>query len=73
MAGHSQLTQGQRHPIPIQVNPANLARYAETITVRAQDAPPNLVSEKSLHLEALPCPDFRLTPNSVKVCHRRGY
>ena len=64
---------GQRHPIPIQVNPANLARYAETITVRAQDAPPNLVSEKSLHLEALPCPDFRLTPNSVKVCHRRGY
>ena len=34
---------GQRHPIPIQVNPANLARNAETITVRAQDAPPNLV------------------------------
>ena len=63
---------GQRHPIPIQVNPANLARYAETITVRAQDAPQNLVSEKSLHLEALPRPDFRLTPNSVKVCHRRG-
>ena len=63
---------GQRHPIPIQVNPTNLARHAETITVRAQDAPPNLVSEKLLHLKALPRPDFKLTPNPVKVRHRRG-
>ena len=63
---------GQRHPIPIQVNPANLTRYAKTITVRAQDAPPNLISEESLHLKALPRPDFRLTPNPVKVRHRRG-
>ena len=63
---------GQRHPIPIQVNPANLARYAETITVRAQDAPSNFNSEKLLHLEALPRPDFKLTPNPVKVRHRRG-
>ena len=63
---------GQRHPIPIEVNPANLARCAETITVRAQAAPPNLPSEKSLHLEALPLPDFDLTPNPVKVRHRRG-
>ena len=63
---------GQRHPIPVQVNPANLARYAETITVRAQDAPPNLTSERSLHLEALPLPDFNLTPNPVRVRHRRG-
>ena len=63
---------GQRHPIPIQVNPANLARYAETITVRAQEAPRNLISEESLHLKALPRPDFKLTPNPVKVRHRRG-
>jgi molecular chaperone DnaK (HSP70) len=63
---------GQQHPVPIQVNPTNLARYAETITVRAQDAPPNLVSEKLLHLKALPRPDFKLTPNPVKVRHRRG-
>ena len=63
---------GRRHPIPIQVNPANLARYAATITVRAQDAPPNLISEESLHLKALPRPDFKLTPNPVKVRHRRG-
>ena len=68
----SKVNAGQQHPIPIQVNPANLARYAETITVRAQDAPPNLVSEKSLHLKALPRPDFKLTPNLVKVLHRRG-
>ena len=63
---------GQRHPIPIEVNPANLARYAETITVRAQAAPSNLPSEKSLHLEALPLPEFHLTPNPVRVSHRRG-
>ena len=63
---------GQRHAIPTRVNLANLARHAETITVRAQDAPQNLVSEKSLHLEALPPPDFRLTPNPVTVRHRRG-
>ena len=63
---------GRRHPIPIQVNPANLARHAETITVRARDAPPNLVSEKLLHIKALPRPDFKLTPNPVKVRHQRG-
>lgn len=62
---------GQRHPIPIEVNPANLARYAETITVRAQAAPSNLPSEKSLHLEALLLPEFHLTPNPVRVSHRR--
>ena len=62
---------GQRHAIPIQVNPANLTRYAESITVRAQDSPPNLPSEKSLHLEALPLPAFNLTPNPVRVSHRR--
>ena len=63
---------GQQHPIPIQVNPTNLARYAETIIVRAQDAPPNLPRENSLHLEAFPLPDFNLTPNPVRVSHRRG-
>ena len=63
---------GQRHPISIQVNPAHLGRNVETITVRAQDAPPNLDGEKPLHLKALPLPDFKLTPNPVRVSHRRG-
>ena len=63
---------GQRHPIPIQVNPAKLARNVETITVRAQDAPPNLDGEKPLRLKTLPRPDFKLTPNPIKVSHRRG-
>ena len=62
---------GQRYPIPIQVNPTNLTRYAETITVRAQAAPSNLPSDQSLHLEALPLPEFHLTPNPVRVSHRR--
>ena len=63
---------GQLHSISIQVNPANLARYAETITARAQAAPSNLPSENSLHLEAFSLPDFNLTPNPVRVSHRRG-
>lgn len=63
---------GQRHPIPIQVDPTHLARYAETINVRAQDAPPNVPSERSLPLEAFPLPDFKLTPNPISVSHRRG-
>ena len=63
---------GQRHPIPIQVDPTHLARYAETINVRAQDAPPNVPSERSLPLEAFPFPDFKLTPNPISVSHRRG-
>ncbi len=63
---------GQRYPIPIQVDPTHLARYAETINVRAQDAPPNVPSERSLPLEAFPLPDFKLTPNPISVSHRRG-
>lgn len=63
---------GQQHRIPIQVNSANLTRYSETLAVRTQDAPPNLPSEKSLHLKALPPPEFRLTPQPVRVRHRRG-
>lgn len=63
---------GQRHPIPIQVDPTHLARYAETITVGAQDAPPNLPSERSLPLAAFPLPEFKLTPNPISVSHRRG-
>ena len=62
---------GQQYPIPVQVNPTNLTRYTETITVRAQAAPSNLPSDQSLHLEALPLPEFHLAPNPVRVSHRR--
>ena len=63
---------GKFHAVPVQVKPANLARYYEVITVRAQDAPLNFESEKSLRLEALSHPEFKLTPNSIEVRYRRG-
>ena len=63
---------GKFHTVRTQVNLANLARFAETITVRAKDAPPDLESEKSLRLETLPHPEFKLTPNPVEVRYRRG-
>lgn len=63
---------GKFHAVQIQVNPTNLARFSETITVRAKDAPPNLESEKSLQLEVLPRPEFRLTPDPINVRHRRN-
>ena len=40
--------------------------------MRAQAAPSNLPSDQSLHLEALPLPEFHLTPNPVRVSHRRS-
>ena len=58
--------------VPIQVKLTDLARYHEVITARAQDAPSDFESEKSLRLQALLTPEFRLTPNPVIVRHRRG-
>ena len=63
---------GQFHAVPIQVKPAKLAQNPKTITVRTQDALSKLESEKSLRLEALPHPEFKLTPNPVEVRYRRG-
>ena len=63
---------GKFRAFQIQVNLANLARFVETITVRAKDAPPGLKSEKSLRLEALPLPEFKLIPDPINVKHRRG-
>ena len=73
-ANHSpfEVKAGQQHAIPIQVNPANLTKYAETITVRAQNVLPNLDSEKSLNLEVLSHPAFKLIPNAVVVRYRKG-
>lgn len=63
---------GKFHAVQIQVNPTNLALFAETITVRAKDAPPNLESEKSISLEALSRPEFRLISDRINVRHRKG-
>ena len=59
---------GKTHSIPIQVNPSDLAAYHETITVRVE----NLEGEKSLKLQALPCPEFNLTPSRLVVSYRKG-
>ena len=64
---------GHFHAVPIQVKPTKLAQNPKTITVRAQDAPSKLESEKSLPLlEALPHPEFKLTSNPVEIRYRRG-
>ena len=63
---------GKFRSVPIQVKLTDLERYHEVITVRAQDAPSDFESEKSLRLQALLTPEFRLTPNPVVVRHRRG-
>ena len=63
---------GKFRAVPIQVKLTNLERYHEVITVQAQDAPSDFESEKSLRLQALLTPEFRLTPNPVVVRHRKG-
>ncbi len=63
---------GQSHPIAFHVNPANLALHSETLTVRTQEALPNLEGEKSLTLHALPRPDFKLTPSPAVLRYRKG-
>ena len=63
---------GKFRAVPIQVKLTNLAQYHEVITVRAQDAPLNFESEKSLCLKALPHPEFKLAPNPIEVRYRRG-
>lgn len=63
---------GKFHAVPIQVKLTNLERSHEVITVRAQNAPSGFESEKSLPLQALLTPEFRLIPNSVVVRHRKG-
>ena len=70
--GSFEVKAGKLRAIPIQVNPANLTRLAETITVRAQNAPSNLKSAKSLRLQALPRPEFKLTPSPVIARHRKN-
>ena len=63
---------GKFRTVPIQVKLANLERAHEVITVRAQNALSNFASEKSLRLEALPRPKFKLTPHPIEVRYRRG-
>ncbi len=62
---------GEFRAVSIQVKLTNLERYHEVITVRAQNTPSDFESEKSLRLQALLTPEFRLTPNPVIVRHRR--
>ena len=63
---------GKFRAVPIQVKMANLKPAHEVITVRSQNAPSNFASEKSLRLEALPRPEFKLSPHSIEVRYRKG-
>ena len=63
---------GEFRAVQIQVNPTNLARFAETIAVRAKDAPSNFESKKSLTLQALPLPEFTITPSLVPLSYPKS-
>ena len=63
---------GKFRAVPIQVKLANLELAHEVITVRVQNAPSNFASEKSLRLEALPRPEFKLSPHPIEVRYRKG-
>ena len=59
---------GQLHTIEVRVDPEKLTTtQPEKVTVRIQDVLPNLESEKSLTFQALPPPDFKLTPDVVTL------
>ena len=61
-----QVKPGQLHTIKVQVDPKKLTTIQpEKVTVRIQDALPNLEGEKSLTLQTLPRPDFKLTPRRI--------
>ena len=54
---------GRFHTIEVRIDPKKLTTIQpERVTVRIQDALSNLETEKSLTLQALPRPDFKLTP-----------
>ena len=54
---------GQSYKIDTRVDPNKLTNQPEKITLHIQDTSPNLEREKSLTLQALPLPDFKLTPS----------
>ena len=66
-----QVKAGQSHPIKVQVKPANLALHPETIIVSTQEGLPSLEGGKSLRLQALQRPDFKLV-GSTNVRYRKG-
>lgn len=69
---HFEVEAGKFRAVPIQVELANLERAHEVITVRSENDPSNFASEKSLRLEALPRPKFKLTPHPIEVRYRKG-
>lgn len=54
---------GQSYVIEVRVDPKKLTKQPEKITLHIQEASPNFEREKSLTLQALPLPDFKLTPS----------
>ena len=54
---------GQSYVIETHVDPKKLTNQPEKITLHIQGASPTLEREKSLTLQALPLPDFKLTPS----------
>lgn len=66
-----QVKAGEQFAIPIQLNTDNLVEHTESIKVRAKNAPPDAVREKSLKLQVYPTPDFELAPSIIDVLHQK--
>ena len=63
---------GKSDTIEISVDPTKLTTQPEKITLRIQGAPPNLESEKSLTFQALPLPEFTITPSLVPLSYPKS-
>lgn len=63
---------GQSHTIKARVDPKKLTTQPEKVTLHIQEGLPNLEREKSLTLQALPLPDFKLTPSRVDLSYPKS-
>lgn len=63
---------GKSHMIEVFVDPTQLTTLPEKVTFQIQDPPPNFESEKSLTFQALPLPEFMITPNSVLLSYPKS-
>lgn len=63
---------GRSYTIEVSVNPKKLTTQPEVVTLKIQGAPPDLESEKSLTLQALPLPKFTITPDLVSLSYPKS-
>ena len=63
---------GESYAVEVLVDPTKLTTQPEEVTLQLQDALPNLENKKSLTLQALPLPEFKIAPNSVSLSYPKS-